>query len=66
MASEKDIDNVLNEVRGKLKKTRYGNVKIVMSETSDFIDVVTEERTRIFKKKNTHDVLSNDSSFRKG
>ena len=66
MDKDKDIDKVLDEVKHKLKKTRFGNVKIVMAETSDFIDIVTEERTRIFKEKSKHDSISSKSSMRKG
>lgn len=67
MANEKDIDKVLNEVEHKLRKTKFGNVKIVMSETSNFIDIVTEERTRIFKDRNFNkDILDKGSSIRKG
>lgn len=62
MKDQKEIDKVLKEIENKLKRTRYGNIKVVVSESSNFVDVVTEERTRIFKD----DVATKTDGLRRG
>jgi hypothetical protein len=67
MDNQSDVSKVLKEVEHKMKRTRFGNIKIVVSENSDFVDIVTEERTRIFKNRtNKNDSMSNNTNVRKG
>jgi len=46
------IPEVLNHIRDKAKNIRFGQITVVMNETSDRVDVVSEERVRFSPKGN--------------
>jgi hypothetical protein len=47
--SEDTLKLLLEEIKNKLMKIRYGRIIIDVRESSDVVDVITEERDRIEK-----------------
>jgi len=46
---EKVIARVLSEVKEKMKSVEYGTIKVVLAGKASYVDIVTENRSRIPK-----------------
>ena len=50
------LDNeIKKEILKELDYIKFGNVKIELNETAEHVDIITERRKRIFKKKKEYD-----------
>lgn len=53
MVDEIISDEVVNYVRKKMQKIKYGKIIIELQENADKVDVITETRQRFSKKSDT-------------
>ena len=42
--------NLKEELLSELDRVRFGEIKVVLNETADFVDLLTTQRRRFYKK----------------